>query len=715
MDTSNHRAAISIRNAYKHYGHGKNKLKVLNGLDMVVPKGVIYGLLGPSGCGKTTLLSCVIGQLHLNSGAMQVFQGGPGDQRSRIPGPRIGYMPQETALCRELTILETLQYFGRINQMDSASIKIRSLFLISLLELPSANQIVDNLSGGQKRRVSLAVALMHEPELLILDEPTVGVDPLLRGHIWRHLLKLSQDCQTTIVITTHYIEEARQANKVGMMRCGRILAEGSPHELMEEYAQGSLENVFLQVCLGHEELDASASKGCVIQKMDQTDSSEHEALKSSESAARQSKSRAIDWRPDLKWTRIWALLVKNAIKMWRRLGSVIFQLFIPTFQLALYCMAIGNPPHSLDVAMINLDVPGGACEYFPDTCVMGDEVQFIGGFNFNEAHRTNLSCRFLAEINPSVIHLKHFQSYESALASSASGQTWGTLHFHSNFSALFFDRLFALMELRSLDTEDLLASAIHVRLDMTNQQVGRTIQLELIEAFQRFVDQMIASCNMSSSLASMPLVFDEPIYGTEKQSLTDFAVPGIVLLITYFMALGLTALSFIVEQNEGILNRNWVAGVTPSELMLAHVGAQFSVMTVQTVLMLLYVIFVFQIPTTGSLALITILTILQGFCGMANGLLVSALSRSEEMGIYLCLATFFPNMTLSGIFWPLEGMPMWMQSIAWWLPQTYACEALRQIFFKGWGIEQVYVAFLVTTGWTGLFLVLAVVLFKLRR
>nr|CAI5851706.1 unnamed protein product [Callosobruchus analis] len=123
-------------------------------------------------------------------------------------------MPQEIALYGEFTIRETMQYFGWIFGMKSKEINERLEFLLNFLDLPSQNRMVKNLSGGQQRRVSFAVALMHDPELLILDEPTVGVDPLLRQSIWNHLVQITKDGNKTVIITTHYIEEARQAHCV---------------------------------------------------------------------------------------------------------------------------------------------------------------------------------------------------------------------------------------------------------------------------------------------------------------------------------------------------------------------------------------------------------------------------------------------------------------------------------------------------------------------
>lgn len=173
-----------------------------------------YGLLGPSGCGKTSLLSCIVGVKFLNSGSIKVLGGEPGSKESGVPGPRVGYMPQDISLLEIFTIKEIIYYFGRICGVHSEDIEKNFNILKDLLELPDENRFVMNCSGGQKRCISFAACMIHKPELLILDEPTVGLDPLLREKLWEFLVKTAKSINTAIIITTHYIEEARQADCV---------------------------------------------------------------------------------------------------------------------------------------------------------------------------------------------------------------------------------------------------------------------------------------------------------------------------------------------------------------------------------------------------------------------------------------------------------------------------------------------------------------------
>ena len=229
-------AAISVEGLVRGYG----RIQVLQGLGMTVDEGSIYGLLGPSGCGKTTLLKVILGFLAPESGKVDVT--------GEIPGSDVGYSPQEIALYPDLSIAETLRFHGRLHGMDADRILARQSWLIDFLDLPDPVRTVGKLSGGQKRRVSLAVALLHEPNLLLLDEPTVGVDPELRARLWDHLQEISSN-GTSIVITTHYIDEARKADRVGLMRDGVLLAEDSPQSVMDSQSASSLEEAFLALCL----------------------------------------------------------------------------------------------------------------------------------------------------------------------------------------------------------------------------------------------------------------------------------------------------------------------------------------------------------------------------------------------------------------------------------------------------------------------------------
>ena len=210
------------------------------------------------------------------------------------------------------------------------------------------------------------------------------------------------------------------------------------------------------------------------------------------------------------------------------------------------------------------------------------------------------------------------------------GKHWGVLHFKENFTNAIYDRMFGLAELKIPDEDTLDRSEVHAWLDMTNQQVGYTIQLRLAEAYQSFSKGLLGACELPEDIANIPVAFEEPIYGSNSPTFTEFMAPGVILSITYFMAVGMTSLAFVLERKEGLLDRSWVAGVTATEVMVSHVVCQFVVMLAQVCLVLIFMIYVFEVPARGPLIWIVTLTLMQGICGMAFGLVISALCDNEQ-------------------------------------------------------------------------------------
>ena len=219
------------------------ELVAVSDLDLAIRRGVVYGLIGPNGSGKTTTIRMLNGLLRPSSGTAPVL-GQP--VRSPSVVHRIGYMPQEMAIYTDLTVHENLELFAGMYSMPRDEFEERERDLLEMTDLQGRRDgLVTDLSGGMKHRVSLACALIHDPELVFLDEPTVGVDPELRKGFWDHFASLKWDGKT-VVLTTHYMDEADHCDVVGMMRNGKMIAEDSPRGLMEKTGTRSLEEAFLE-------------------------------------------------------------------------------------------------------------------------------------------------------------------------------------------------------------------------------------------------------------------------------------------------------------------------------------------------------------------------------------------------------------------------------------------------------------------------------------
>jgi len=225
-------------------------LCAVDSLTVAVAPTEIYGLVGPSGAGKTTLIRMLSGLTEPTGGEARVLGARmPWDRR--VVEHRFGYMPQERAVYRDLSVSENLLFFGRIYGMKRRRIAERTGMLLALMRLHGhRRQRADRLSGGEKQRLSLACALLHEPDALLLDEPTIGLDPALRYEFWNHFRDLSERGRT-ILLSTHYLQEAERCDRVGLIQKGRLVAEGDPETLRQQAAERSgqdeldMEQVFL--------------------------------------------------------------------------------------------------------------------------------------------------------------------------------------------------------------------------------------------------------------------------------------------------------------------------------------------------------------------------------------------------------------------------------------------------------------------------------------
>nr|WP_144927496.1 ABC transporter ATP-binding protein [Paenibacillus bovis] len=234
----NKRSCVSVRHISKSFG----KHQVLKDINLEIYEGEIFGLLGPSGAGKTTLVKQLSGLDTPTSGENYIFQEKMPDLKLIN---RIGYMAQSDALYEELSAKENLQFFAELYGLKGTKQSQRTKEVMKLVQLlDHINKPISTYSGGMKRRLSLAIALLHEPEILILDEPTVGIDPVLRKSIWGAFYELKQQ-GTTLIVTTHVMDEADKCDRLGLIREGKLIAVGTPQQLKEETKTTSIEDAFL--------------------------------------------------------------------------------------------------------------------------------------------------------------------------------------------------------------------------------------------------------------------------------------------------------------------------------------------------------------------------------------------------------------------------------------------------------------------------------------
>jgi ABC-2 type transport system ATP-binding protein len=227
--------AVDVDSVVKSFG----AQRALDGVTLRVRQGEIYGLLGPNGSGKTTLIRAIVGLVVPDAGMVTVLD-------RRMPNldvlGQVGYMTQQAALYPDLSVEENLRFFAAISGADGNVNEV-----LKTVELEQRrDSVVATLSGGMRQRCSLACALVHRPRLLLLDEPTVGVDPQLRVQFWEHFRELAA-AGTTIIVSSHVMDEAERCQRRGLIRLGKLLGEGTPDEVRAQAGTNNLEEAFLKL------------------------------------------------------------------------------------------------------------------------------------------------------------------------------------------------------------------------------------------------------------------------------------------------------------------------------------------------------------------------------------------------------------------------------------------------------------------------------------
>ncbi len=214
-------------------------VRVLDGLDLDIDPGVV-GLLGPSGCGKTTLLRCVVGVQRIVGGEVRVLGHEAGSPPVR---DRVGYVTQEASVYDDLTVIENLRFFARVLGVGADEVE-QSIAAVDLAG--ERDRVVGRMSGGQRSRASLAVALLGGPDLLVLDEPTVGLDPVLRRDLWALFARLAAD-GVTVLVSSHVMDEADRCDRLLLMRAGEVIADGTPADIKARHRVDDIESAFLAI------------------------------------------------------------------------------------------------------------------------------------------------------------------------------------------------------------------------------------------------------------------------------------------------------------------------------------------------------------------------------------------------------------------------------------------------------------------------------------
>ncbi len=604
-----------------------------------IRRGEIFGFIGSNGCGKTTTMKILTGLLPASEGTARLF-GQPLNARDMQVRSRVGYMSQSFSLYGELSVEQNLSLHARLFNVPSAEIDARVEELIARFDLHAArNQMPPELPLGQRQRLSLAVALIHRPEVLILDEPTSGVDPVARDQFWSHLVELARGSGVTIFISTHFMNEAARCDRLALMHAGRVLTVDHPKAICEARDTDSLEQAFVDHLLEVTDEAEVAGKDEIEAAVTERGAHEERASASSTGQRRWFSGRRL-----LAYSRREALeLVRDPIRMTLALVGTVILMLVMAYGITL-------DVEDLSFAVLDLDQTGLSRDY-----------------------RLNLSgSRYFSEHEP-------VSSYAELDARMQNGELSLVIEIPPGFAR---------------DIKHGRPTAVGAWFDGSMPTRGETI-LGYVQGMHR---QWLATqaAQVSTAPRSPPAAAIEVRYryNPNVESLVAM-VPAVIPLLLMLIPAMLAALSVVREKELGSIINFYVTPVKKIEFVLGKQLPYVVLAMGNFALLTLLAVTLFGVPMKGSLLALSVGALLYVVCATGLGLLISTFMRSQTAALFgTAVLTLLPAVQFSGMIDPvssLEGAGRWIGLV---YPTTHFLAIARGTFSKALGFAELQSAFL---------------------
>jgi ribosome-dependent ATPase len=582
-------------------------------VDFRIERGEIFGFLGSNGCGKTTTMKMLTGLLPPTEGTALLF-GHPvkgGDIETRR---RVGFMSQAFSLYTELTVRQNLMLHARLFDLTPERSLERVDELLKDFDLQAvADTLAESLPLGIRQRLSLAVAVLHEPEVLILDEPTSGVDPVARDGFWELLIRLSREKGVTIFLSTHFMNEAARCDRMSMMHAGKVLAQGPPAELVRERGAATLEEAFI----GYLE-EAAAANAARAGTAPPPPPSEAPPAAEPEFAHVEEKGFSLG--------RVWAFARREAVEIRRDRVRLAFAVLGPILLMIVFGYGISLDVMHLKFAVLDFDQTSASRAYADSFrgSIYYDERRPIYSHDELDRRLRNGELRFAIEIPPGferdlnrgrqpTVNL-YLDAAIPFRAETARGYVEAT---HQQFEAA-------------------------LRREMGRPEMARAVNIEARALYNQSFESIYAM------------------------------VPGNIMLLLMLIPSMLTALSVVREKELGSIANFYAAPASKSEFLLGKQLPYAAIALLQFVTLVALAVFLFQVPIKGSILTLFIGGLIYVLASTGFGLLLSVFAATQTAAIFAAaIIAILPAVQFSGMFVPVSSLTGGAWFAAKIFPSTY--------------------------------------------
>ncbi|MFY3680568.1 ribosome-associated ATPase/putative transporter RbbA [Achromobacter xylosoxidans] len=584
-----------------------------------IRKGEIFGFLGSNGCGKSTTMKMLTGLLPASEGKAWLF-GAEVDPRNIDTRRRVGYMSQAFSLYGELTVRQNLVLHARLFHVPEADIPGRVAEMAARFGLGDAlEELPENLPMGVRQRLSLAVAMVHKPELLILDEPTSGVDPVARDNFWRLLIALARQDQVTIFISTHFMNEAQRCDRMSLMHAGKVLVSASPDEITRMRGAKTLEEAFIAYLV-----DAGAGTA-------------PDAAREVEQAPVAQPPAAAHEPRGFSMQRMFSYMWREALEL--RRDPVRATLALAGSLLLMFVMGFGI---SLDVEDLRYAV------------MDRDQTTLSQNYSLNLA-----GSRYFIEQPP-------ISSYQDMDARMRSGELSLAIEIPQGFAR---------------DAERGRNAQVGVWIDGAMPQRAETIRGYVLGMHQGWLQQQ-ARERLGAAATQAVGIETRFRYNPDVRSLPAM-VPAVIPLLLLMMPAMLTALAVVREKELGSIINLYVTPVTRLEFLLGKQAPYVALAMLNFLLMTLLAVTLFGVPITGSFTTLLAAALIYNVVATAIGLLASTFTRSQIAALFFTMiGTLVPAVQFAGLLNPVSSLEGAGKLIGQVYPATHMLTISRGVFSK---------------------------------